>query len=123
MGRLRAGDSVWRQRSQGACAEKSQRRTKHSARRGQYQALGEQLADPADPSRSEGSPQRDLARAADIVVRTDRLDGQPRVVAIEDSAGAAAFLLEDGRLMRAKPAFAATLQARGAGDSLAKLLA
>jgi len=65
----------------------------------------------------------DLAPAVDVVVRTDRLDGRPRVVAVEDSAGAAAFLLEDDKLVRAKPAFAATLQARGAGDSLAKWFA
>jgi type IV secretory pathway ATPase VirB11/archaellum biosynthesis ATPase len=64
----------------------------------------------------------DLARAVDVVVRTDCVDGQPRVVAVEDSAGAPAFLLEGGKLVRAKPAFAATLQARGAGESLAKLL-
>jgi hypothetical protein len=44
------------------------------------------------------------------------------VVSVGDAAGEAAFLLEDGKLVRAKPAFAATLQARGAGDLLAKLL-
>ena len=64
----------------------------------------------------------DLAPAVDVVVRTDRLDGQPRVVAVEDSAGVAVFLLKAGKLVRARPAFAATLQARGAGDALSKLL-
>jgi len=64
-----------------------------------------------------------LARSVDLVVRTDRIDGGPRVVAVEDSTGAAAFTLEDGKLVRGKPAFAATLQARGLGDTLAKWFA
>jgi type IV secretory pathway ATPase VirB11/archaellum biosynthesis ATPase len=64
-----------------------------------------------------------LARSVDLVVRTDRIDGGPRVVAVEDSAGAAAFTLEGGKLARGKPAFAATLQARGLGDALAKWFA
>jgi hypothetical protein len=55
-----------------------------------------------------------LAGAVDVVVRTNLLDGQPRVVGVEDSAGVSA--------VRGRPAFAATLQARGAGDALSKLL-
>ena len=64
-----------------------------------------------------------LARSVDLVVRTDRIEGQLRVVAVEDSKGAAAFALENGKLARGQPAFAATLQARGQGDALAKLFA
>jgi len=56
-------------------------------------------------------------------VRTDRRDGRPRVTAIEDSAGIAAFALQDGKLVRSRPAFAASLQARGHGLALAKLFA
>jgi hypothetical protein len=63
-----------------------------------------------------------LARAVDLVVRIDRVDGQPRVLAVEDCGGMAAFALEDGKLARGKPAFAAILQARGQGEALAKLL-
>jgi len=57
-----------------------------------------------------------LARSAELVVRIDEADGAFRVVAVEDAAGAPAFA---GRA----PAFAATLQARGLGESLAKLFA
>jgi type IV secretory pathway ATPase VirB11/archaellum biosynthesis ATPase len=63
-----------------------------------------------------------LLRAVDLVVRTESLDGRPRVVAVEDVAGVAAFALEDGKLTRGKPAFAATLQTRGLGEAVAKLL-
>jgi Flp pilus assembly CpaF family ATPase len=58
-----------------------------------------------------------LARSAELIVRIDRADGRFRVVAVEDAAGTPVF---DSR---GTPAFAATLQARGLGDSLAKLLA
>jgi pilus assembly protein CpaF len=58
-----------------------------------------------------------LARAAEVVVRIERRDGAFRVVAVEDCTGASVF----GR--GADPAFAATLQARGLGEALAKLLA
>jgi type IV secretory pathway ATPase VirB11/archaellum biosynthesis ATPase len=64
-----------------------------------------------------------LTRAVDLVVRTERLDGRPRVVSVEDSAGVAAFALEDGKLARGKPAFAATLQMRGLGEAVAKWFA
>jgi hypothetical protein len=57
-----------------------------------------------------------LARSAELVVRIDEADGTFRVVAVEDAAGVPAFA---GRA----PAFAATLQARGLGESLAKLFA
>ncbi|MBN9088195.1 MAG: Flp pilus assembly complex ATPase component TadA [Reyranella sp.] len=57
-----------------------------------------------------------LARSAELVVRIDGVDGTFRVVAVEDAAGVPAFA---GRA----PAFAATLQARGLGESLAKLFA
>jgi type IV secretory pathway ATPase VirB11/archaellum biosynthesis ATPase len=63
-----------------------------------------------------------LIRTVDLVVRTERLDGRPRVIAVEDSAGVAAFALEDGKLARGKPAFAATLQTRGLGEAVTKLL-
>ena len=63
-----------------------------------------------------------LARSAELVVRIDRVDGQFRVVAVEDAAGVPAFARENGRVARL-PAFAATLQARGLGDALAKLFA
>jgi hypothetical protein len=44
-------------------------------------------------------------------------------VSVEDSAGVAAFALEDGKLARGKPAFAATLQMRGLGEAVAKWFA
>lgn len=56
-----------------------------------------------------------LARSAELVVRIDQVEGQFRVVAVEDAAGTPAFA---GRA----PAFAAILQARGFGESLGKLL-
>jgi type IV secretory pathway ATPase VirB11/archaellum biosynthesis ATPase len=66
-----------------------------------------------------------LGRSADLVVRIEHgIDGLFRVVAVEDSAGVAAFKYENGKLVRGSaPAFAATLQARGHGEALAKLLA
>lgn len=57
-----------------------------------------------------------LARSAELVVRIDETEGAFRVVAVEDAAGVPAFA---GRV----PAFAATLQARGLGESLGKLFA
>jgi Flp pilus assembly CpaF family ATPase len=87
-------------------------------------ALAEQLRGPAGIVASVASETMllGLARVADVVVRTDRVGGHARVVTIEDGAGTAAFALEEGRLARGKPAFAATLQSRGLGDSLTKLL-
>jgi len=67
----------------------------------------------------------DLARSADLVARIDRADdGLFRVVAVEDSAGAPIFRHENGKLGRGTgtPSFAATVQARGLGDALSKLL-
>jgi len=58
-----------------------------------------------------------LARSAELIVRLDRVDGRFRVVAVEDAAGAAVFA------SRGTPSFAATLQARGLGEQLAKLFA
>lgn len=58
-----------------------------------------------------------LARSAELVVRIDRIDGRFRVMAVEDAAGVPAFK------SRGAPAFAATLQARGLGDALAKVFA
>jgi hypothetical protein len=66
-----------------------------------------------------------LIRSADLVARIDRDgDGTFRVVAVEDSAGAMIFRHESGKLVRgtATPAFAPTLQARGQGAALNKLL-
>jgi Flp pilus assembly CpaF family ATPase len=58
-----------------------------------------------------------LARSAELVVRIDRIDGRFRVVAVEDAAGVPVFA------GRGAPAFAATLQARGLGEGLARLFA
>jgi len=66
-----------------------------------------------------------LIRSADLVARIDRDgDGTFRVLAVEDSAGAVIFRHESGKLVRgtATPAFAPTLQARGQGAALNKLL-
>ena len=67
-----------------------------------------------------------LTRSVDLVARIDRgSDGVFRVVTVEDSAGAMIFRHENGKLVRgtAIPAFAPTLQARGQGSALSKLLA
>jgi type IV secretory pathway ATPase VirB11/archaellum biosynthesis ATPase len=67
----------------------------------------------------------ELARAADLVVRIDRVgDGPFRVVAVEDSLGAVVFRRDGDRLVRgtATPSFAAVVQARGHGDALAQLM-
>jgi Flp pilus assembly CpaF family ATPase len=66
-----------------------------------------------------------LARSVDLVAHIDRLDGAFRVVTVEDSAGAMVFRHEDGKLVRGTttPAFAPSLQARGQGAALGKLLA
>ncbi|HET6198438.1 MAG TPA: ATPase, T2SS/T4P/T4SS family, partial [Acetobacteraceae bacterium] len=67
-----------------------------------------------------------LARSVDLVARIDRAgDGAFRVVTIEDSAGAMVLRHENGKLVRgtSTPAFAPTLQARGQGAALARLLA
>jgi pilus assembly protein CpaF len=67
-----------------------------------------------------------LARSVDLVARIDRgSDGAFRVASLEDSGGAMVFRHEDGKLVRgtSAPAFAATLQARGHGEALAKLFA
>jgi type IV secretory pathway ATPase VirB11/archaellum biosynthesis ATPase len=67
----------------------------------------------------------ELARAADLVVRFDRVnDGPCRVVAVEDSVGSVVFRHDGGKLVRGTgvPSFAATVRARGHGDALAQLL-
>jgi Flp pilus assembly CpaF family ATPase len=67
-----------------------------------------------------------LTRSVDLVARIDRgSDGVFRVVTVEDSAGAMIFRHENGKLVRGTttPAFAPTLQARGQGLALSKLLA
>jgi pilus assembly protein CpaF len=65
-----------------------------------------------------------LVRSVDLVARIDRIDGAFRVVTIEDSTGAMVFRHENGKLLRGTttPAFAPSLQARGHGLALAKLL-
>jgi len=66
-----------------------------------------------------------LARSADLVIRIGRAnDGPFRVMAVEESLGAAVFRHEDGWRERGTkaPAFAATVQARGHGQALAQLL-
>ncbi|HEY4095077.1 MAG TPA: ATPase, T2SS/T4P/T4SS family, partial [Baekduia sp.] len=66
-----------------------------------------------------------LTRSVDLVARIDRgSDGVFRVVTVEDSAGAMIFRHENGKLVRGTttPAFAPSLQARGHGTTLAKLL-
>jgi len=66
-----------------------------------------------------------LVRSADLVARIDRVDSAFRVVTIEDSTGATIFRHENGKLVRGTttPAFASSLQARGHGVTLSKLLA
>lgn len=66
-----------------------------------------------------------LVRSVDLVARIDRIDGAFRVVTIEDSTGAMIFRHENGKLVRGTttPAFAPSLQARGHGVTLSKLLA
>jgi Flp pilus assembly CpaF family ATPase len=66
-----------------------------------------------------------LVRSVDLVARMDRIDSAFRVVTVEDSTGAVVFRHENGRLVRGTtaPAFARSLQARGHGAPLAKLLA
>jgi Flp pilus assembly CpaF family ATPase len=65
-----------------------------------------------------------LVRSVDLVARIDRIDGAFRVVTIEDSTGAMIFRHESGKLVRGTttPAFAPSLQARGHGVTLSKLL-
>lgn len=67
-----------------------------------------------------------LARSVDLVAHIDQgNDGMFRVVTVEDSAGAMIFRHENGKLVRGttRPAFALSLQARGQGLALLKLLA
>jgi len=66
-----------------------------------------------------------LVRSVDLVVRIDRVDGAFRVVTVEDTVGATVFRHENGKLVRGttNPAFAPSLQARGQGAALSKLLA
>ncbi|MBS0525622.1 MAG: hypothetical protein JSS04_18475 [Proteobacteria bacterium] len=56
------------------------------------------------------------------MARIDRVDGAFRVVTIEDATGTMIFRHENGKLARGAPTFAASLQARGHGVTLSKLL-
>jgi pilus assembly protein CpaF len=66
-----------------------------------------------------------LSRSVDLVLKLGRgRDGQYRVVAIQDAAGAALFVHEDGRFQRraTTPSFADTIRSLGLGEALASTL-
>jgi Flp pilus assembly CpaF family ATPase len=91
-------------------------------------ALAERLlrGAPGTLAAVEGEAMSDaLVRSVDLVVRIDRVDEVFRVVSVEDAASAMVFRHENGKLARGTttPAFAPSLQARGQGAALAKLLA
>jgi type IV secretory pathway ATPase VirB11/archaellum biosynthesis ATPase len=91
-------------------------------------ALAERLlrGAPGTVAAVEGEAMSDaLVRSVDLVVRIDRVDDAFRVVSVEDSGSAMVFRHENGKLVRGTttPAFAPSLQTRGQGAALAKLLA
>jgi pilus assembly protein CpaF len=66
-----------------------------------------------------------LARSVDVVVRLSRgRDGLSHAVSLEDASGQPVFVHDDGafRLRATAPAFAATLQAKGYGEALVRIL-
>jgi pilus assembly protein CpaF len=91
-------------------------------------ALAERLlrGAPGTLAAVEGEAMSDaLVRSVDLVVRIDRVGETFRVVSVEDSSSAMVFRHENGKLVRGTtaPAFAPSLQARGQGAALAKVLA
>ncbi len=70
-------------------------------------------------------PTAEFVRSADLMVRLNRgRDGLFRVVSLEDAAGAAVFVHEDGRFQcrLREPAFAERTRAAGYGEALAAVL-